>query len=70
MDLSYDVALISKKTDIRFANNPLLSKQTTSLPLFLKWNPTEFIIQGSDYQEAWNSYLVRVVAIENTDPRF
>ena len=36
----------------------------------MKWNPTEFIIQGSDYQEAWNAYLVRVFAVDKKDPQF
>ena len=36
----------------------------------MKWNPTEFIIQGLDYNEAWNAYLVRVTAIDKTDPQF
>ena len=38
------------------------------MPSFLKWNPTEFIIQGLDYNEAWSFYLIRVVAFDKTYP--
>jgi len=54
---------------MRFDKNPKLNQQTTSLPSLLKWNPTEFTIQGSDYREAWNTYLIRVTAIDKNDPQ-
>lgn len=70
MNLNYDVLLISKETDIRFDENELLNQQTTSLPSILKWNPTEFTIYGSDYREAWNTYLFRVIAVDKNDTQF
>jgi hypothetical protein len=66
--LDYVLELVSKKTDARFIDNPHLNKQVTKLPSFLKYstvNPTEFTIQGSDYNEGWNTYTISVMAIDN-----
>ena len=69
MNLDYVVELIYKKTDEKFAKNPKLNKQSTTLPSFLKWDRTEFTIQGLDFNEGWNIYLIRVTAIEKTDAK-
>jgi len=66
LDLKYEVVLISKTTDVRFAKDTNFNQPSTALPTLLKWDASAgFTIQGSDYHEGWNTYVVRVTAINN-----